>query len=143
MKIVDYCELCTAIYCLHFWSFLLHSSQPVLIFSWVRIPHLERLKEVTWFHCYRFLVMKTLFVFLHCFFWHWCSRKIFQFSGLDFLPFSGPKIFWLSKSFVARNLLSKYVFWQQCSGWKGTEIEKIMWLLVLVFNQLLQSMFIS
>ena len=33
-----------------------------------------------------------------------------------------------SKSFVARNLLSKYVFWQQCSGWKGTEIEiVILW----------------
>ena len=34
------------------WTLLHHNTQPVLIFSRVRIFHLERLEKVTWFHSF-------------------------------------------------------------------------------------------
>ena len=34
------------------WTFQHHNTQPVLIFSRVRITHLERLEEGTWFHTF-------------------------------------------------------------------------------------------
>ena len=42
------------------WILLHHNAQPVLIFSRVRIFHLERLEKVTWFHS--FVKTKTIWI---------------------------------------------------------------------------------
>ena len=50
-KVQNYC---TAVYCFYIWTFLYHISQPILIFSRLRILHIERLLEVTWVHSFVF-----------------------------------------------------------------------------------------
>ena len=40
------------------WTFQHHNTQPVLIFSRVRIIHLERLEEGTWFHSFDLISTK-------------------------------------------------------------------------------------
>ena len=50
--------------CLQIWTLIHHSTQPTLIFSRVRVCHLERLKEGTWLHSFAFAQHSQLFTAL-------------------------------------------------------------------------------
>ena len=51
----SYCELMHSCLLLLIWTLLYHNTQPVSIFSRVRIFHLERLEKVTWLHSFGIL----------------------------------------------------------------------------------------